>query len=263
MPATSTLGNFELRAEIRQLEFNFRSRAEAGPPSLSECSAGVSAAAFAVAVAVSECSAAGPASHLEGWPPPEDRQTRLTIPTAGSRLLLRMLTAMRLYMSAKWFGAALLLLFVGVALGWPATTAAQSSDSLFRGLQPAVSILTPTNGVDFNSYLNRLLATMKRNWFAVMPESAMMGEKGIVVLTFHIQRDGKIPDAAPTLERTSGSKEFEDAAMKAVQISAPFAPLPDAFHDPNIEVRFIFFYNAAVPKGTRRPRDCENNFSSE
>ena len=44
----------------------------------------------------------------------------------------------------------------------------------------AVTILTPTEGVDFNSYIARLVARVKQNWYAVMPESAYMGDKGIV-----------------------------------------------------------------------------------
>jgi TonB family protein len=86
-----------------------------------------------------------------------------------------------------------------------------------------------------------------------------MGEKGFVVLAFHIQRDGKIPDSDPTLERTSHSKELDDAAVKAVQTSVPFAPLPETFHGPNLELRFVFMYNAAKPKSSTHPADCENN----
>ncbi|MGA8223038.1 MAG: TonB family protein [Candidatus Acidiferrales bacterium] len=125
-------------------------------------------------------------------------------------------------------------------------------------MQPAVSILTPTKGVDFNSYMNRLLATMKRNWYAVMPESAMMGKKGIVLIGFHIQQDGKLQATDPTLEHTSGSKEFDEAAMKAVRTSTPFEPLPDAFHGPNIELRLIFMYNTPTPNGPTHSSDCEN-----
>jgi TonB family protein len=159
---------------------------------------------------------------------------------------------------AKRFGPALLLFFAAAALAWTLPTAALPSSCGLEGLQPAVSILTPTEGVNFNSYIGRLLATVKRNWYAVMPESAMMGKKGIVVLTFRIQHDGKIPDADPTLERSSHSPEFDDAAMDAVQTSAPYQPLPEAFHGPNVQVRFIFFYNAVTPKGLTPPGECEN-----
>ena len=38
-----------------------------------------------------------------------------------------------------------------------------------------VEILTPTEGVDFSNYIARVLASVKRNWYAVMPESARLG----------------------------------------------------------------------------------------
>ena len=56
-----------------------------------------------------------------------------------------------------------------------------------------VTILTPTEGVDFKSYINRLLAKLKQNWVAVMPESFYLGDKGIVAISFRINRDGTFP----------------------------------------------------------------------
>jgi outer membrane biosynthesis protein TonB len=114
------------------------------------------------------------------------------------------------------------------------------------GMQPGVSILTPTEGVDFSSYIQRLLATVRRNWYAVMPESALMGEKGIVMITFHIKRDGSVPMPDPVLERTSGEEPLDGAAMSAIRTSSPFEPLPPQFKGPDIQLRFIFFYNLPV-----------------
>src|ERR1700675_2050500 len=51
-----------------------------------------------------------------------------------------------------------------------------------------VTILTPTEGVDFQSYINRLLAKLKQNWITVMPESFYLGDKGIVAISFRINR---------------------------------------------------------------------------
>ncbi|MGA8224780.1 MAG: TonB C-terminal domain-containing protein [Candidatus Acidiferrales bacterium] len=118
-----------------------------------------------------------------------------------------------------------------------------------RNMQPGVSILTPTEGVDFNSYINRLLATVKRNWYAVMPESAMMGDKGVVVITFKINRDGVVPVPDPNLERTSGKEPLDVAALSSIRTSSPFEPLPPQFKGPFIELRFIFFYNLPVDYG--------------
>lgn len=114
------------------------------------------------------------------------------------------------------------------------------------GMQPGASILSPTDGVDFSSYIQRLLATVKRNWFSVMPESAYMGEKGVVSLTFRINQDGSVALPGPVLERTSGREPLDTAAMSSIRMSNPFEPLPPQFKRPYIELRFIYFYNLPV-----------------
>jgi TonB C terminal len=114
------------------------------------------------------------------------------------------------------------------------------------GMQGGVSILTPTNGVDFDPYLRRLVAIVQRNWYAVMPESALMGDRGIVSITFHINRDGSMPTLDPVMERTSGKEPLDAAAMSSIRTSSPFEPLPQQFKGPEIELRFVFFYNLPV-----------------
>ncbi|MGH9776358.1 MAG: TonB C-terminal domain-containing protein [Candidatus Acidiferrales bacterium] len=107
-------------------------------------------------------------------------------------------------------------------------------------------ILTPTEGVDFSSYLDRLVAVVKENWEAVIPESARMGERGKVVIQFRIMRDGSVPFPEPNLLRTSGKEPLDRAAMSSIRASTPFEPLPPAFSGPFIELRFTFFYNLPI-----------------
>jgi outer membrane biosynthesis protein TonB len=114
------------------------------------------------------------------------------------------------------------------------------------GMQGGVSILTPTDGVDFSSYIKRLLATVQRNWYSVMPESAYMGEKGIVSITFRINQDGSVPSPDPVLEKTSGREPLDNAAMSSIRMSNPFEPLPSQYKRPYIELRFIYFYNLPI-----------------
>jgi TonB family protein len=106
-----------------------------------------------------------------------------------------------------------------------------------------VTILTPTEGVDFTEYMNRLLASVKRNWYAIIPESARLGDKGMVVIQFKIMKNGEVPQPDPQLTRTSGKEPLDRAAMSAIRASSPFEPLPPAFSGPFIELRFIFLYN--------------------
>lgn len=106
-----------------------------------------------------------------------------------------------------------------------------------------VQILSDTQGVDFSSYLQRLLVAVERNWYPIIPESARLGDKGRVFITFKVLPDGNVPFPDPTLERTSGKEPLDRAAMSAIRASSPFEPLPPAFHGPFLELRFGFYYN--------------------
>jgi len=110
-------------------------------------------------------------------------------------------------------------------------------------LGSGVQILTPTEGVDFSNYLARMLARVKQNWYSVMPISARMGDKGVVIMRFHIMRNGDMPNTEPALERTSGKEPLDRAASAALTESNPFEPLPPAFTGPYIELRIAFLYN--------------------
>ena len=109
-------------------------------------------------------------------------------------------------------------------------------------------MLTPTEGVDFSGYLQRVLASVKRNWYSIMPESARLGDRGNVVLQFKITKNGIVPDGDPVLMNTSGKEPLDRAALSSIRASSPFEPLPPAFSGPYIELRFIFLYNP--PPGT-------------
>jgi hypothetical protein len=135
----------------------------------------------------------------------------------------------------------------GVYPGGPA-----ASGSGGPGMGEAYQILSDTQGVDFSNYIQRLLATLKRNWMAIMPESAMMGERGLTSTTFKIRTDGSVVPPDPILERTSGREPLDNAAMSAIHASNPFEPLPSQFHGPYLELRIWFDYNI--------PLDQLNNY---
>ena len=113
-----------------------------------------------------------------------------------------------------------------------------------------VEMLTPTEGVDFSTYIARVLASVKRNWYAVMPESARLGDQGKVVLQFRIMKNGVVPEAEPVMMGSSGKEPLDRAAASSIRASTPFEPLPTAFSGPYIELRFIFLYNIPVNSQT-------------
>jgi outer membrane biosynthesis protein TonB len=110
------------------------------------------------------------------------------------------------------------------------------------GLGP-IEMLTPTQGVDFNDYLRRVYIIVRQNWFAVMPESVRLGDKGVVSLQFRIMRNGVVPDGEPVRISGSGKEPLDRAAISSIRSSTPFEPLPSAFSGPYIELRFTYFYN--------------------
>jgi len=122
-----------------------------------------------------------------------------------------------------------------------------SGGTAYGGLE----MLTPTQGLDWSSYLQRVYVKVKQNWFAVMPESVELGERGIVVLTFKIMRDGSVPSAEPVIGRNSGKEPLDRAAYSSVRASNPFEPLPSAFSGPYIELRYTYLYNIPIDQYNR------------
>jgi len=114
----------------------------------------------------------------------------------------------------------------------------------YGGLQ----MLTPDQGVDFSGYLQRVHDTIERNWFAVMPASVQLGDKGIVMLKFRIMRDGSVPVDDPNIEQNSGKEPLDRAAYSSIRASNPFERLPGQFTGPYIELRCIYYYNL-MPEG--------------
>ncbi|MGB0035688.1 MAG: TonB family protein [Candidatus Acidiferrales bacterium] len=109
--------------------------------------------------------------------------------------------------------------------------------------ESTLEILTPTGGVDFSGYTARTRQSIRRNWYAVMPQSAMYGEKGKVVIRFKILKDGALPPQKLEVESSSGNDPLDRAALAAIKNTAPFEHLPEAFKGPYIALRIIFLYN--------------------
>jgi outer membrane biosynthesis protein TonB len=110
-----------------------------------------------------------------------------------------------------------------------------------------LEMLTDTEGVDFNDYLQRVYIKVKQNWFAVMPASVQLGDQGVVSLQFRIMKDGMVPSGEPVQVFSSGKEPLDRAAFSSVRASNPFQPLPSAFKAPYIELRFTYYYNLQPP----------------
>ncbi len=105
----------------------------------------------------------------------------------------------------------------------------------------ALELLSDPMGVDFRPYLIRILSSVKRNWLAVIPESAKMGRRGKVQIQFAIARDGRVPKLVIALP--SGADALDRAAVAGISATNPFPPLPLEFRGEQIRLQFTFLYN--------------------
>jgi len=108
-------------------------------------------------------------------------------------------------------------------------------------LGSAVELLSDPQGVDFWPYLVKVLTTVRRNWFAVIPESARLGRTGRTIVQFAIARDGSVPKLV--IASPSGADALDRAAVAGISASNPFMPLPPEFKGSQIRLQFVFKYN--------------------
>jgi TonB family protein len=119
----------------------------------------------------------------------------------------------------------------------PGITAQPSPGKIGSSLE----LLSDPEGVDFKPYLIKVLSAVRRNWFAVIPESAKFGRRGKVLIQFSIDRDGNVPKLV--IAMPSGAEALDRAAVAGISASNPFPPLPAEFQGNQIRLQFSFLYN--------------------
>ena len=104
----------------------------------------------------------------------------------------------------------------------------------------AVDILSDTQGVDFNAYLQRIVGTVRESWYHLIPES-VEHKKGKLAIEFAIEKDGKV--ANMHLAATSGDMAMDRPAWVSIAGSNPFPALPKEFTGPYLALCIHFYYN--------------------
>lgn len=89
---------------------------------------------------------------------------------------------------------------------------------------------------DFGPYMRELQRSIKQNWNPPKGNSS----RRIVVL-FKVAKDGKL--LALKIYKSSGNIMADRAALKAVETTAPFRPLPEKFKGKSVDIQFTFDYN--------------------
>jgi hypothetical protein len=116
------------------------------------------------------------------------------------------------------------------------------------GMGP-VQILSDTQGVDFNDYLRRLVATTYHAWIPLLPEETEppISKQGETWITFTILPDGRLaPPPEMRLEASTHDVAIDKAAWASLVSQGQLPPLPSQFHGPGLTLRFHFIVNKSV-----------------
>jgi TonB family protein len=122
---------------------------------------------------------------------------------------------------------------IGGGVNLPPSPGAQGS---------ALELKSDPMGVDFRPYLTQILATIRRNWYAVMPQSVKLGQRGKVGLLFAITKNGNVSKVTWAFQ--SGAEALDKAAVAAISASNPFPPLPAEYKGDRVVLQLNFAYNA-------------------
>jgi protein TonB len=88
-------------------------------------------------------------------------------------------------------------------------------------------------------YMKMLKQKIERIW-KYPEEAARRGISGDLYIRFSIRRDGSLGEAR--LIRTSGYRDLDDAALKALSEAEPFWPLPDDWEQEELTITGHFIY---------------------
>ncbi len=104
-----------------------------------------------------------------------------------------------------------------------------------------LQLLSDPRGVDFKPYMIQVLTAVRRNWLAILPESARLGRRGRVIIQFAIDRSGAVPKVV--IAEGAGADALDRAAVAAISASVPLPPLPADYKGDQIRLQFAFSYN--------------------
>lgn len=109
---------------------------------------------------------------------------------------------------------------------------------------------SPNKGLSFESefkhrgYMKMLKEKIESVW-QYPKEAARLGMSGDLYIKFSIRKDGRLDEVE--LLRTSGYKELDEAAMKALKDAEPYWPLPADWEKDTLEIKghFIYIYGSS------------------
>jgi hypothetical protein len=112
-----------------------------------------------------------------------------------------------------------------------------------------IQVLSDTQGVDFNGWLQRWHRETERTWDPLIPDEVNppILKAGMVAVRFKVLPNGRIMDGSMFLDGRSGDVALDRAAWGALT-GSNYPPLPRDFHGPYLELRAYFMYNMEPPR---------------
>ncbi len=120
--------------------------------------------------------------------------------------------------------------------------ASRSRNGSDLGMGPA-EILSDTQGVNFNPYLQRILHEIYDQWIPLIPEEARppLMKQGVTMLRLRILPNGTIDFIG--IDGSTHDQALNRAAWGSITGVGQFPPLPSQFHGPNLELRIHYLVN--------------------
>lgn len=103
------------------------------------------------------------------------------------------------------------------------------------GVGGARPSLDATKEPDFGPYMRELQRRIKMNW-----SPPRGNENKQVVVLLKIAKDGRLLSCS--IFKSSGVSKLDNAALNAVNLAAPFRPLPPEYKSQSLDIQFTFDY---------------------
>ncbi len=125
----------------------------------------------------------------------------------------------------------------GVRIGGGGSGAGGTGSGSGAGSGSAFSSQIGLANFPFTYYIQNIINKVSGNWFTSLVDPGITGSFQVTV-HFRIHRDGQVSDLK--VEETSGIRSLDMSALRAIQSSAPFPPLPRAYEDDYLGIYLIF-----------------------
>lgn len=105
------------------------------------------------------------------------------------------------------------------------------------GFQSPYSSQIGLSNFPFTYYLQLIIDKVSSNWFTSLVDPGIRGKFQVTVY-FKIYRNGRILDLK--IEESSRVRSLDLSALRAIQTSAPFPPLPKEYEEEYLGIHLIF-----------------------